>query len=136
MDVICLGISHATAHVELRERFAVADPDLCHATLRLGGVRAIHEAVIVSTCNRVEFYAASERAEDGFEGIWQFLGDRFGLRSAERECFYRYDAPLSVRHLFRVVCGLESMVLGETEIFGQVKKAYGAASAGGATSGT
>jgi glutamyl-tRNA reductase len=133
MDVICLGISHATAHVELRERFAVADTDLSHATLRLGSTPAIDEAVIVSTCNRVEFNAASEKAEAGFDGIVQFLGEQFGLRTGERGIFYRYDAPLSIRHLFRVVCGLESMVLGETEIFGQVKKAYGTASAGGTT---
>ncbi|SRR5579862_678194 len=133
MDVICLGLSHATAHVELRERFAVPASELSRATLRLGSVRAIDEAVILSTCNRVEFYAAAERAEDGFDGILQFLGENFGLCGGDRSIFYRYDAPLSIRHLFRVVCGLESMVLGETEIFGQVKKAYGAASAGGMT---
>ncbi len=134
MDVICLGISHATAHVELRERFAVAESELSSATVRLGRARAIGEAVILSTCNRVEFYAASETAEAGFGGILDFLGEQFGLRTGERGIFYRYDAPLSVRHLFRVVSGLESMVLGETEIFGQVKKAYGTASAGGTTS--
>ncbi len=133
MDVICLGLSHATAQVELREHFAVADADLARATARLGSECAINEAVILSTCNRVEFYVASERAEEGIAGVIRFLAEQFGFALTDRNHFYQYDSPGSIRHLFRVVCGLESMVLGETEIFGQVKKAYGAAAAGGTT---
>ena len=92
----------------------------------------MNEAVIVSTCNRVEFYLAAEQAAPGFEAVHRFAAARAAV--PEGEAFFRLPTDGTVRHLFRVVSGLESMVLGETEILGQVKKAYAAASGSGATS--
>lgn len=133
MKVICLGLSHQTASVELREKFAVADGDLEEAAHQLGAMEGIAESVIVSTCNRVELFAATDDSAQGFESLNRFLGARAEAHHYDPHIFYQYDSPQSIRHLFRVVSGLESMVLGETEILGQVKRAYGAASANGQT---
>jgi len=133
MNVICLGLSHHTASVELREKFAVADSDLELAASRLGEMDGISESVIISTCNRVELYAATDDSGRGFKSLGRFLGGRAQEHNYNAHIFYQYDSPHSIRHLFRVVSGLESMVLGETEILGQVKKAYATASSGGRT---
>lgn len=131
LNILCFGLSHRTASVEIRERFAVSDGDLekvTHATAALPGV---DEAVIVSTCNRVEFYLAAANETEAFAAVERLLCERSGALPDGH--FYRFDSPRSVRHLFRLVCGLDSMVLGETEVFGQVKKAYTAASSAGRT---
>lgn len=133
MNILCLGLSHHTASVELREKFAVADSDLALAADRLGEMDGISESVIVSTCNRVELYAASGNAAQGFESLHRFISEQANEHHYDSHIFYQYDTPHSIRHLFRVVSGLESMVLGETEILGQVKKAYGAAATNGKT---
>ncbi len=138
MNIVCLGLSHRTASVEIRERFAVADPALDRALQRFQEVEGVREVVIVSTCNRVEFYASGERLVSGFHGLDHFLREHGGVNGSSREdlaAIYRYDAPHSVRHLFQVACGLDSMVLGETEILGQIKRAYALAAGSGATSG-
>jgi glutamyl-tRNA reductase len=127
MDIVCLGLSHHTAPVELREKFAVPE----HAAPRLAAELArqpgLAEAVIVSTCNRVEYYEAAEQARDALAALERQLALPAG------DAFFRHAAERSVAHLFRVVSGLDSMVLGETEILGQVKKAYQAAHEAGAT---
>lgn len=128
MEIICVGLSHQTADVALREKFAVADADLAAAARQLHELEPIGESVIVSTCNRVELYAATEDVEQGLKALKSFLGERAGERQYDPTIFYQLGSPQSIRHLFRVVSGLDSMILGETEIFGQVKKAYGAAS--------
>ena len=133
MKVICLGINHQTASVQLREKFAVADTDLVNAATQLISTDGIEEVVIVSTCNRVEFYAAAHQPESGFNALNQFLADRAREHQYDEGVFYKYDSPQSIRHLFRVVSGMESMVIGETEILGQVKKAYGTATTAGST---
>jgi glutamyl-tRNA reductase len=132
MEILCLGLSHHTAPIELREKFAIPDGQLAEAAGELAHARGVDEAVIVSTCNRVEFYVAAEDAAQGFAAVSEFVAARAGV--PEGETFFQHLSPRAVRHLFRVVCGLESMVLGETEILGQVKKAYAAAAQGGATS--
>ena len=86
---------------------------------------------LISTCNRVEFYLAAEEQAAALAAVEQFLSTR--TASTDREHFFQHPTPQSVRHLFRVASGLDSMVLGETEILGQVKKAYAAAQAAGAT---
>ncbi|GAB4166489.1 MAG: hypothetical protein Fur0032_03930 [Terrimicrobiaceae bacterium] len=99
----------------------------------LGAARAIDGlagAVVVSTCNRVEMYAASLCPVKAFEG----LTDLFRRRAGAEVPLYLHDTPRSVRHLFRVASGLDSMVLGETEILGQIKQAYSLADGCGATS--
>ncbi len=126
MDIVCLGLSHKTAPVELREKFAVADGHLGEVAARVAGSPGMGEAVVVSTCNRVEYYAAGEDAASLVAALSAHLGDVSAFRAMRGE--------ESVRHLFRVVSGVESMVLGETEILGQVKKAYQTAQQAGATS--
>jgi glutamyl-tRNA reductase len=131
MEILCLGLSHHTAPIEVRERFAIADSHLAQAAAELARTRGVDEAVIVSTCNRVEFYVAAEKSEQGFAAVQEFVAAR--AAAPEGDAFFRHASPRAIRHLFRVVCGLDSMVLGETEILGQVKKAYAAAAETGAT---
>jgi glutamyl-tRNA reductase len=134
MEVVCLGLSHQTADVATRERFAFAEHEIAACSGELGRRPELGEALILSTCNRVEFYAAAPDSAVGFASIEAFLASRVALGPGDRKFFYRQDGPGAVRHLFRVVSGLESMVLGETEILGQVKKAYSVAAGSGATS--
>jgi glutamyl-tRNA reductase len=134
MEIVCLGLSHRTAPVELRERFAVPESELAKTASELAKAPGVREAVIVSTCNRVELYLAANDASQGHAAVRDFIAARAPAVTADDPAFFRHGATESLRHLFRVVSGLESMVLGETEILGQVKKAYAAAQAGGATS--
>ena len=131
MEILCLGLSHHTAPIEVRERFAIPDGELPRAAAELARTGGVGEALIVSTCNRVEFYVAAENAERGFAAVHEFVAARGHAPTGE--AFFRHASPRAVRHLFRVVSGLESMVLGETEILGQVKKAYASAAEAGAT---
>lgn len=132
MEILCLGLSHHTAPVELRERFAIPDAEIAATAMQLKAVPGVSEAVVVSTCNRVEFYIAAEQASVGFAAMSDYLAAHFA--APDHEHFFQHPTAQSLRHLFRVVSGLDSMVLGETEILGQMKKAYAAAAAAGATS--
>ncbi len=134
MEIIVVGLSHKTAPVEIRERVAFA-PDCFHDALRavrdLPGVR---EAVIVSTCNRVEVYAASRGREDGIENLIRFMAAYHGVPEPDlRPHLYVHAGADAVRHVFRVASSLDSMVVGEPQILGQVKDAYETASQGQAT---
>ena len=131
MEILCLGLSHHTAPVELREKFAIPDGEVGAAAAQLRGAPGVSEAVIVSTCNRVEFYVAAEQAAAGLAAVRDFVAAR--VAPPEGGAFFQHATGPTVRHLFRVVSGLESMVLGETEILGQMKKAYAAATESGAT---
>ncbi|MFQ3578236.1 MAG: glutamyl-tRNA reductase [Verrucomicrobiia bacterium] len=118
--IYCLGISHQTATVEIRERFAVRDLGEAHRRLALQ--RGIDEVVIVSTCNRVEIYCCgSEAAPQSARAFFAALSPLTGPTEA---CFYEMQGAEVAAHLFRVAAGMESMVVGETEILGQVKEAY------------
>src|SRR5687767_6930342 len=129
MEILCYGLSHHTVPVEVRERYAIVDGRLGATARELATEPGLAEAVVIATCNRVEFYLVAEDPARAFETLERYLASRL----AEPDGFVRHTAPRSIRHLFRVVCGLESMVLGETEILGQVKKAYQSAHAAGAT---
>jgi glutamyl-tRNA reductase len=133
MEIVCLGLSHETANVAMRERFAFAEHEMGACSGELGRRPGLGEAIILSTCNRVEFYAAAPERAAGFASIEAFLSSRAAFEPDDRKFFYRQHGAGAVRHLFRVVSGLESMVLGETEILGQVKKAYGVGTACSAT---
>lgn len=125
MPLVVIGLSHHSSPVTVRERFAFAEavvPDALQK-LRASGIAA--EAVILSTCNRVEIYAASDLAEpQAVAGLRQFLLDYHGCGDSLGDEIYAYGEERTLEHLFKVACGLESMVLGETEILGQLKKAY------------
>jgi glutamyl-tRNA reductase len=128
MPVVCLGLSHSNAPVEVRERLAFASRDLPDAVASLSSQQGISEAVIVSTCNRMEIYAAGDSPSPAVES-WLRL--RFQLDGDLP--FFRHTDEDAASHLFAVVSGLDSMVLGETEIFGQVKDAYSTAHSSGTT---
>jgi glutamyl-tRNA reductase len=128
MNLFCVGLSHHNADVETRENFAGHGE--IDRVLRGCGCG---EALLLSTCNRVEVYAAAENFIPT-EQIVRCLARTHTFDLSERaEIFYRYEAADCARHLFRVTSGLDSMVVGETEILGQTKKAYEAARIAGAT---
>jgi len=129
MNLFCVGLSHHTANVETRERFASGAG--AESTLRAAGCT---EALVLATCNRVEVYGASEKRVSTDE-IAQCLlqnGELSDRSHSQGLPFYRYEAEKCVQHLFRVASGLDSMVVGETEILGQTKKAYQSARTSGA----
>ena len=120
-NLFCVGISHHTANVETRERYAGTSSG---ETLR--SMTGCSEALLLTTCNRVEFYGSAEQPI-GTHAIVRAL-QKCGAEEGESvNAFYRHDGDACAAHLFRVVAGLDSMVIGETEILGQTKKAYEAA---------
>jgi glutamyl-tRNA reductase len=133
MNLICLGVSHQTASVEVRERLAFPEKHLPEAHRELVGEAGIREVVVLSTCNRVEVYAVADHGGKGFEVLEEYFRRKTGADHEDLP-FYRKSDRDGAVHLFRVASGLESMVLGETEIFGQVKKAYALAQGAGTTS--
>jgi glutamyl-tRNA reductase len=134
MPIIVLGLSHHSAPVIVRERFAFADARIAPALQLLKDARTIDEGVILSTCNRVEIYASTSLASArAFPAMQEFLVTCHDYRDPLTDEIYSLTEPDSVHHLFRVACGLDSMVLGETEILGQLKKAYDLALSGGFT---
>ena len=125
MSVVVIGLSHRSAPVELRERFAFVENKIPEALSELRASGLAGEAVILSTCNRVEIYAATTLAPDAaFARIKQFLIAHHAFDGALGDELYTIAEPNSLHHLFKVAAGLDSMVVGETEIFGQLKKAY------------
>ena len=131
MNIFCFGISHQTANVEVRERFAIPDSALTDSLMRLAQIRSVDEGVLLSTCNRTEFYVVSSDSQLAVEPLFH---DFYGpVETTEFQHLFRLPATSAIRHLFRVASGLESMVVGETEIFGQVKRAYEIAAKSGTT---
>ena len=125
MAIVVIGLSHHTSPVEMRERFAFAESKIPEALQRLRSAGLAEEAVILSTCNRVEIYAALTRADrPEFQALQRFLVDWSDYRGPLNDEVYSLGEPQSVEHLFKVAAGLDSMVLGETEILGQLKRAY------------
>ena len=123
--LLLLGLSHHSAPVTIRERFAFAEAELSLALQSLRDSGIADEAVILSTCNRVEIYAVTRLEPPGaFAALRDFLLHRRDYRDPLTTELYTLAEPQSLYHLFRVACGLDSMVLGETEILGQLKKAY------------
>ena len=120
-----LGLSHRTAPLEIREKFYIPQtkiPGLLQA-LTLQGI--LEEGVLLSTCNRTELYAVTSTADDPFRLFSRFLSEWFGLSLEESARFwYCHRQEAAVHHLFRVTSGLDSMIMGETEVQGQVKRAF------------
>jgi glutamyl-tRNA reductase len=125
MPLLVLGLSHRSAPVALRERFAFAEARVPVALQMLRESGAAEEAVILSTCNRVEIYAFTENEpRNAFLALHEFLATCHEYRDPFTDHTYKLTEPHSIQHLFKVASGLDSMVLGETEILGQLKKAY------------
>lgn len=134
MKLALVGLSHKTAPVELRERLALADAAQRRLLARLLEDERVFEAVIVSTCNRSEFYFVLNAEADAEQLFFEQVADEVGLTQGElREYLYILGGEPVVRHLFRVAASLDSMVVGEAQILGQLKDSYDLAFDCGAT---
>lgn len=129
MNFLLTGVNHRTAPLDVRERFAIPEDRLPEALERLARLAGIEEALILSTCNRVEFLV---RSTNGSADLTPFLAEYF-QQPAERfqSYLYSYREREAVRHVFRVASSLDSMIVGEPQILGQVKEAYATARAVG-----
>ncbi|MDG6348697.1 glutamyl-tRNA reductase [Luteimonas sp. 8-5] len=134
MTLLAIGINHQTAPVELRERVAFADHALPAALEGLRELPSVREVVLLSTCNRTELYAVTE--DDGRAlDAWMASHPADAGRHDMAAYLYRHQDADAVRHLFRVATGLDSLVLGEPQILGQVKQAWAAARSAGTLGG-
>jgi glutamyl-tRNA reductase len=139
--IVLIGLNYRTAPVELRERLALAGCSLRMALEDLLGVaqesrgdHAITESVILSTCNRLEVYACAHQAQGGMETLEHFLGGLQNIPPGElAPHLYRACDDAAIEHLMRVACGLDSMILGEPQILGQVTQSFEDAHAAGTT---
>jgi glutamyl-tRNA reductase len=131
MTLVVVGINHRTAPVEVRERVVFEPGRIPDALQQLRNLPDVRETVIVSTCNRTELYCVTERAGAPELGDW--LQRYHGLGSPLHHSLYHHDENKAVAHAFAVASGLDSMVLGEPQILGQLKDAYRVAQESGTT---
>ena len=131
MSLVVVGINHRTAPVEVRERVVFEPARIPDALQQLRTLPDVRESVIVSTCNRTELYCVTERAGPGELGDW--LQRYHGLNAPLHHSLYHHDSSKAVAHAFAVASGLDSMVLGEPQILGQLKDAYRVAQETGTT---
>jgi glutamyl-tRNA reductase len=125
MPLVCLGLSHHTAPVEVRERHAFPPHRMGEALIALRDYEAVREALMLQTCGRLEIYAELEDYEVGVGQLKSFLGNfRHGDVSDMDSYMYTLLGTQAIEHVFRVSTGLDSMLIGEAEILGQVKDAY------------
>jgi glutamyl-tRNA reductase len=125
MHTLVIGINYKTAPVEIRERLSFNEADLADAIKKLNTKKSILENIILSTCNRTEIYAVVDQLHTGRYYIKEFLSQWFGIEQKEFSPFlFVYEDDGAVDHLFNVTCGLNSMVLGETQILGQVRTSF------------
>ena len=122
MTYVLIGVNHRTAPVEVREQFAIPEARLPEAMKALTSCAGVEEGMIVSTCNRVEILARTTdegaRLDEFFQEFYGFDADRY------RTHLYEHRDRDAVRHVFRVASSLDSMIVGEPQILGQVKEAY------------
>ncbi len=130
MKFFAAGLSHKTAPIELREQLAPKHSELADRARILKSRGQLNEIVLLSTCNRVEIYGTTRGAESDIKSLFKLLCSKPGELDAY---IYVHENVDAVRHLLRVTAGLDSMVLGETEITGQIKNAYEIARAAGLT---
>ncbi len=134
MRLLITGVNHKTAPVEVREKLAFGEPALAPALRDLMNCAGVSEAVILLTCNRVEIAVAAENGDE--PAVDRFLSESRSVPLAEiAPHLYRLAGEDAIHHLFRVAASLDSMVIGEPQILGQIKSAYASAKAHGAVSG-
>jgi glutamyl-tRNA reductase len=122
MPLQILGLNHNTAPIELREQVAFSGDDLQRALGCVAALDGVHEAVLLSTCNRTEFYVNAN--SDGCQRLHDWLHHDRQLDATFATSLFQLEHDAAIRHVFRVACGLDSMVLGETQILGQLKDAF------------
>lgn len=134
MDILVIGLNHRTASVELRERMGFSNEQASEASAQIRSRGVLKELVILSTCNRTELYGVPNGHDDSVTAMEDFIVSYHRLRPQEvSTAFYRHTDRDAVRHIYRVASGLDSMMLGESEILGQVREAYRRAFKQGAT---
>lgn len=132
MHILTLGLNHQTASIEVREKAAFGPDSIHQALATLTEFSGVAEATILSTCNRTEIYCGQEN--DDTTRILAWLSEYSGLKQHDLDkSIYHYPNEAAVKHAFRVASGLDSMVLGEPQILGQMKEAFLTASSVGAT---
>ncbi|WP_328606052.1 glutamyl-tRNA reductase [Amycolatopsis sp. NBC_00345] len=128
MSVLAVGLSHRSAELSTLERAAVPADELVKLLHELQQAEHVSEAMLVSTCNRIEVYAVVETFHGGVNDVSDVLARQAGMEPAELyDSLYVHYAGAAVEHLFSVTSGLDSMVVGETQILGQVRAAYATA---------
>lgn len=125
MHILVVGLNYKTSPVEIRERLTFSETELVDAIKKLNNKKSILENIILSTCNRTEIYAVVDQLHTGRYYIKEFLSEWFGIEQPEFSPFlFINEDDGAVEHLFNVTCGLNSMVLGETQILGQVRTSF------------
>lgn len=126
MHIVVVGLSHKTAPVEIREKLAIPESRMGEALSRLCSYQGIREGVLLSTCNRVEVYAVVDEIESGYGRVQDFLADAHLSLSSEQLTPHLYwqEGDRAISHLFRVASSLDSMIVGESQILGQIKEAF------------
>jgi glutamyl-tRNA reductase len=127
-ELLAIGVSHKTAPVEVRERLALPEARAGDFVRDLRGTAEVHEAVAISTCNRTELYLVVGDPVEAESTVLAMLASQAGIRPTElASAIYSHRNCEAARHLYRVTAGLESMIVGEAEIQGQIKRAYDSA---------
>ncbi|RRN74148.1 glutamyl-tRNA reductase [Peribacillus simplex] len=125
MHILAVGINYKTAPVEIREKLSFNEAELAEAMKALKNKKSILENIIISTCNRTEIYAVGDQLHTSRYYIKEFLSEWFNIDKEEfSKYLFIYEGDGAVEHLFSVICGLNSMILGETQILGQVRTSY------------
>jgi glutamyl-tRNA reductase len=125
MPVVVVGLNHKTAPIALLERTSIPEDSLRKALHQLGTYEHVGEGVVLSTCNRTEVYAAVSKFHGGAQNLRNFLAEFCHVAPEElTDRLYTYHDEGAIRHLFRVAAGVDSLVVGESEILGQVRKAH------------
>jgi glutamyl-tRNA reductase len=125
MPVVVVGLNHKTAPLELLERLSIPEAQLPKAMHQLLGYEHVVEGALLSTCNRTEVYASATKFHGGAQDLRNFLAEFCHVAPEDFiDHIYTYHDEAAVRHLFRVASGIDSMILGESEILGQVRRAY------------
>jgi glutamyl-tRNA reductase len=125
MSMVVVGLNHKTAPISLLERLSISNEDLPKALHQLQNYEHVLEGLVLSTCNRIEVYAVVSRFHGGAQDIRNFFAEFCHIAPEDfSDHLYTYHDDGAVRHLFRVAAGIDSMVVGESEILGQVRRAY------------
>ena len=137
MPLVVVGLNHKTAPIELLERLAIAEEEVPKALDALLSYEHVIEGAVLSTCNRIEVLALVSRFHGGAQDVRNFLAEFRHVAPEEfTDHIYTYHDDGALRHLFRVAAGIDSMVVGESEILGQVRRAYARAAEAGAAGAT
>ncbi|WP_296096480.1 glutamyl-tRNA reductase [Dialister sp.] len=123
MQLVVLGLNHKTVSVDIREQFAISEESARSGLRHLDEQEGIEEAVVLSTCNRTEIYAVLKDSS-ARKTLEQFFLALSGNSEAKKEYFFYFEGEACIRHLFEVASGLDSMVIGESQILNQIKTAY------------